>query len=67
MHIEPYIIKIRFSNEEFVIINVHYKCCMVLLMMIIGMRNMLLHQYLKDYIDYNLDTDSILGDYNDDI
>jgi len=69
----PYVIKIRFSNEEFVIINVHYKCC--------GdgfvdndywdeeYRRLIANQYLKDYIDYNLDTDNvlILGDYNDDI
>ena len=23
----PYVVKIQFSNEEFVIINVHFKCC----------------------------------------
>ena len=23
----PYIVKVQFSNEEFIIINVHYKCC----------------------------------------
>ena len=69
----PYVIKVQFNNEEFVIINVHYKCC--------GdgyveedywdeeFRRLMANQYLKNYIDSNFSDDNvvILGDYNDDI
>ena len=69
----PYIVKVQFSNEEFIIINVHYKCC--------GdgyveddywdeeYRRLIANQYLKDYIDFHFSNENviILGDFNDDI
>ncbi|RCL86483.1 hypothetical protein DBW61_02450 [bacterium] len=69
----PFVIKVLFNNEEFIIINVHFKCC--------GdgnleddywdeeYRRLLATQYLKDYIDINFSNKNVivLGDFNDDI
>ena len=66
----PYIVKVQFSNEEFIIINIHYKCC--------GdgyveddywdeeYRRLIANQYLKDYIDFHFSNENviILGDFN---
>ena len=69
----PYVVKISYNNEEFILINVHYKCC--------GdgildnnywdeeYRRLQASYYLKDYIDNNFSDDNVivLGDFNDDI
>ena len=69
----PYVLKISFNNEEFIIINVHYKCC--------GdgdldndywdeeYRRLQANQVLKNYIDLNFSQKNVivLGDFNDDI
>ena len=69
----PYVVKISYNNEEFILINVHYKCC--------GdgildnnywdeeYRRLQASYYLKDYIDNNFSNENVivLGDFNDDI
>ena len=69
----PYVLKVIFNNEEFIIINVHYKCC--------GdgeldddywdeeYKRLQANQVLKDYIDLNFSQKNVivLGDFNDDI
>ena len=69
----PYVVKISFNNEEFILINIHFKCCGD------GLidddywdeeyRRLKASQYLKEYIDtYFSDQNVIvLGDFNDDI
>lgn len=70
---KPYVMKFSFNDEEFVIINVHFKCC--------GdgnleddywdeeYRRLISNQYLKNYIDTNFSDQNVivLGDFNDDI
>ena len=60
----PYVLEVEFNNETFHIINVHLKCCD-------GSeeRREISSQYLKEYIDQNLNSDNVivLGDFNDDI
>ena len=70
----PYILKINFNNENYVLINIHFKCC--------GdgelendnywdeeYRRLKASQYLKEYIDYYFEQDKviILGDFNDEL
>jgi endonuclease/exonuclease/phosphatase family metal-dependent hydrolase len=69
----PYVMKCTFSGEEFVLINVHFKCC--------GdeileedywdeeYRRLRANQYLKDYIDTYFSNQNVivLGDFNDNI
>jgi len=69
----PYVVKVKFDDEEFIIINVHFKCC--------GngtledddwdeeFRRLKSNEYLKDYIDNNFNNQKVivLGDFNDDI
>ena len=61
---EPYVLEFIYNNEEYILINVHYKCCD-------GYEDRRLQAsvLLKDYIDTNL-FDSrviILGDFNDNL
>ena len=68
----PYVLKISFNDEEYILIDVHFKCC--------GddhlddgnywdeeYRRLQASRYLKDYIDYYFEQDNviILGDFND--
>tara|TARA_B110000014_G_scaffold51376_1_gene34330 strand:- start:4316 stop:5188 length:873 start_codon:yes stop_codon:yes gene_type:complete len=69
----PYVVQVKFDDEEFIIINVHFKCC--------GngtleddvwdeeFRRLKSNEHLKDYIDNNFNDQKviILGDFNDDI
>tara|TARA_Y100001935_G_scaffold235273_1_gene219121 strand:+ start:88 stop:1041 length:954 start_codon:yes stop_codon:yes gene_type:complete len=70
----PYILKINFQNKEYVVVNVHYKCC--------GdgtleneisndeeYRRFQSSKYLKEFIDNEFYDQSviILGDFNDNI
>ena len=69
----PYVLKVSFQNEEYIIINVHLKCC--------GdgylednywdeeYRRLQSNYYLKQYIDtyFNNENVIVLGDFNDDI
>ena len=69
----PYVVQVKFDDEEFIIINVHFKCC--------GngtledddwdeeFRRLKSNEYLKHYIDENFNNQNviILGDFNDDI
>ena len=69
----PYVVHIKFNNEEYIIINVHFKCC--------GdgqlenndwdeeFRRLKSSEYLKAYIDNHFSDDNVivLGDFNDDI
>ena len=69
----PYVMKFVFADEEFVLINVHFKCC--------GdeileedywdeeYRRLIANQYLKNYIDNYFSDENVivLGDFNDNI
>ena len=69
----PYVVELSFNNEEFILINIHFKCC--------GdgnlendewdeeFRRLKANQYLKEYIDTYFSNKNviILGDFNDDI
>ena len=69
----PYVVKIRFNDEEFILINVHFKCCGDGLLeeeyWDEEYRRLQANYYLKEYIDtYFFDKNVIvLGDFNDDI
>ena len=69
----PYVVKIRFNEEEFILINVHFKCCGDGLLeeeyWDEEYRRLQANYYLKEYIDtYFFDKNVIvLGDFNDDI
>ena len=58
----PYVLNITYQNDDYVIINVHYKCCD-------GSEDRRLQAsiYLENYIDtyHNNDNVIVLGDYND--
>ena len=69
----PYVLKINFNNQDYIIINVHFKCC--------GdgnlennywdeeYRRQQASYYLKQYIDNYFDNENVivLGDFNDNI
>ena len=69
----PYVVHVNFNEEEYIIINVHFKCC--------GdgnlkddywdeeFRRLKANEYLKAYIDENFNDQNVivLGDFNDDI
>ena len=69
----PYVLKINFNNQDYIIINVHYKCC--------GddileddywdeeYRRLQANYYLKQYIDIYFSDENVivLGDFNDNI
>ena len=69
----PYVVHITFNDAEYIIINVHFKCC--------GdgnleddywdeeFRRLKANEYLKAYIDENFNNQNVivLGDFNDDI
>jgi len=69
----PYVVHITFNDTEYIIINVHFKCC--------GdgnleddywdeeFRRLKANEYLKAYIDENFNDQNVivLGDFNDDI
>ena len=70
----PYVLEFSYNNQNFILINVHYKCC--------GDGNLNLNDgsdeefrrltsstYLENYITTNFDSDNviILGDFNDEL
>ncbi len=69
---EPYVVKVRHSGEDFVIINNHLKCCGDGILDTSDdwdeeNRRRLACDLLEDYIKYNLDGENviIIGDLND--
>jgi len=58
----PYVLEISYDNREYIIINIHYKCCD-------GSedRRLQASEYLEEYIDNNFGNKNVivLGDFND--
>jgi endonuclease/exonuclease/phosphatase family metal-dependent hydrolase len=70
---EPYVIKVSHMNDEFIIINNHFKCCGDGIIQTDywdeEYRRQQASIYLKNYIDTYLSDENVivLGDFNDDI
>ena len=73
-HRPPYVLEFNYNNQEFILINIHYKCC--------GdgildednswdeeYRRLMASSYLHNYITENFDNKNIivLGDFNDEL
>lgn len=69
----PYILEFTFSNQNFILINVHYKCCGDGILSSSSsdeeQRRLRASTYLYNYIQTNHNNSNviILGDFNDDI
>jgi endonuclease/exonuclease/phosphatase family metal-dependent hydrolase len=69
----PYVLEINFQGTDYIIINVHFKCCGDGIIQLDysdeEYRREKASQYLKNYIDTNFSNRNvvILGDFNDDI
>ena len=70
---EPYVIKVSYLNNEFIIINSHYKCCgdgsLEIDYWDEEYRRKQASLYLKSYIDNNFPNDNVIviGDMNDEL
>jgi len=69
----PYVIKILFNNIEYIIIDVHLKCCgdgeLILTESDEEYRRLQSNYYLKQFIDSHFSNENIiiLGDFNDEL